>query len=281
MADPQVTVLVLNFNAGPPLEDCLKSLAVTTYPAARVVVLDNGSVDGSLEAARRLGLEVREFGENLGYCAAYNRAFREVAPLPEFVLLSNPDLVVPASTIATMVAAARADDRIGFVGPVQRHAGTEEVRSAGIRWECGRLPRHLTRPEPSVDGVEGAFLLVRRAVIERVGGLDEALGLNLEDLEWQRRARDAGFRSLLVPQATVYHRPPGRARVVSGAYYQTRNALYLTKKYCPPRSLTRLERRLRWEGRLARLLGRPRGAEILRGIEDFHAGTMGMRHARS
>ncbi len=281
MADPEVAVLVLNFNAGPALEACLKSLAATTYSAARVVILDNGSVDGSLEAARRLGFEVREFGENLGYCAAYNRAFRKVATDAEFVLLSNPDLVVPPPTIGAMVTAAEADKGVGFVGPLQRDAGTGEVRSAGIRWECGRLPRHLTRPVPSVDAVEGAFLLVRRAVIDRVGGLDEALALNLEDVEWQRRAREAGFRSVLVPQATVYHRPPGKARVASGAYYQTRNALYLTKKYCPARALARLARRLRWEGRLSRLLGRPRGPEILRGIEDFQAGAMGMRPRQS
>lgn len=280
MDDPKVAVLVLNYNAGTSLGACLDSLRGTTYPAVRVVVLDNGSKDESPESARRQGYEIVAFGENLGYCAAYNRAFRECLRDEAFVLLANPDLVVPPPTIGRMVATAGQDLNIGFVGPVQRRSDTREVRSVGIRWRCGWLPEHVLTPGEPFDALEGAFLLVRRSVIDRVGGLDEAFALNLEDLEWQMRAAKAGFRSVLAQDAEVLHAPPGPVRVSTGAYYQTRNACLLTSRVCGPQALRRLRWRLRAEGIAGRILGRPRGRYILEGLRDFRAGITGMRRTR-
>ncbi len=280
MASPAVLVVVLTYNTGPRLEACLQSLAGSTYTAMRLVVIDNGSTDGSVDVARRLGVETHAFGQNLGYCAAYNRAFREVLRDEDLVLLSNPDLVVPPTTVERMVAAAGDDPTIGFVGPVQRHSDSHEVRSAGIRWQCGRLPRQVTVPGEPFDALEGAFLLVRRAVIDKVGGLDEAFALNLEDIEWQSRAAKAGFRSVLAQDAEVLHDPPGPGRVTSGAYYQTRNACLLTSRTCGPGALRRLRWRLAAEGYAGRLLGRPRARFILAGLQDFRDGVTGMRPAR-
>ncbi len=280
MASPAVLDVVLTYNAGPRLEACLRSLAGSSYPAMRLVVIDNGSTDGSADVARRLGVETHAFGQNLGYCAAYNRAFREVLRDEELVLLSNPDLVVPPTTIERMVAAAADDPAIGFVGPVQRHSDSHEVRSAGIQWRCGRLPRQVSVPGEPFDALEGAFLLVRRAVIDQVGGLDEAFALNLEDIEWQLRATKAGFRSVLAQDAEVLHDPPGHGRVTSGAYYQTRNACLLTSRTCGPGALRRLRWRLAAEGYAGRLLGRPRARFILAGLRDFRDGVTGMRPAR-
>lgn len=280
MGPARVLVVVLTYNSGPRLESCLTSLQATSYPDARLVVIDNGSSDGSVDVAKRLGVEVHPFGSNLGYCAAYNRAFRELLEGEEFVLLSNPDLTVPPPTIARMVAAAGDDVGIGFVGPVQRRSDTQAIRSAGIRWRCGRLPAHVTVPGEPIDAVEGAFLLVRRAVIERAGGLDEAFALNLEDIEWQMRAAKAGFRSILAKEAEVLHDPPGAARVTTGAYYQTRNACLLTARQCSPAALRRLRWRLAAEGYAGRILGRPRARYILEGLRDFRERVTGMRPIR-
>lgn len=272
--------MVLTYNSGPRLELCLKSLLATSYTNAHLAVIDNGSTDGSPDVARRLGIEVQEFGQNLGYCAAYNRAFRGLARDEAFVLLSNPDLVVPPPTIGTLVETAGGDATIGFVGPVQRHADTRAVRSAGIRWRCGRLPDHVRAPGEPFEALEGAFLLVRRSVLDRVGGLDEAFALNLEDIEWQMRAAKAGFRSVLAKDAEVLHDPPGLGRVTTGAYYQTRNACLLTSRHCGPGALRRLRWRLAAEGYAGRILGRPRARFILEGLRDFRDGVTGMRPAR-
>lgn len=277
MASPTVLAVVLTYNTGPRLEACLASLQATTYPNVRLAVIDNGSTDASVEIARRLEIETHPFGENLGYCAAYNRAFRELLRDEDFILLSNPDISVPPPTIGRMVAVAGDDTGIGFVGPVQRHSDGHEVRSAGIRWRCGHLPTHVTVPGEPFKALEGAFLLVRRAVIDTVGGLDEAFALNLEDLEWQIRAAKAGVRSVLARDAEVLHDPPGRARVATGAYFQTRNACLLTSRHCGVAALRRLRRRLLVEASVGRFLGRPRARYMLEGLRDFQQGVTGMK----
>ena len=277
MDTPSVLVLVLTYNTGPPLEACLRSLQAATCPNARLVVIDNGSTDGSVETARRMGVEVHPYGENLGYCAAYNRAFRELGSDFEFLLLSNPDVAVPPETIGRMVARASGDPAIGFVGPVQRHADDRTIRSAGIQWRCGHLPAHTTDVGQPYDALEGAFLLVRSTVVERVGVLDETLALNLEDVEWQLRARRQGFRAVLAADAEILHLRPGPRRVSTGAYYQTRNACILTARFCDPWALHILMLRLRLEGLAATVLGRPRGRFILEGLSDFRRGRVGMR----
>lgn len=275
VAAPSVVVLVLNWNDGQVLEPCLRSLQATTAPNVRLVVLDNGSTDGSAEAAERLAVETHRFGTNLGFCGAYNRGFKEAVHGEDFVLVSNPDLFVPPDVIGKMVDTAIADPTIGFVGPVQRHMDTKEIRSAGVRWRCGRLPENVLKPGGPIDTLEAAFLLVRREVLDKVGGLDEDFFINFEDVDWQFRARKAGYQSVLQAEVSILHRPPGKGRIVSGAYYQSRNGLYITRRYCSETALRRLERRLRWEGRLGRLLRRPRGPAILRGIADFHEGAVG------
>lgn len=277
MPSPRVLVLVLNYNAGATLEECLRSLQQTTYPNAQIVVLDNGSTDGSAVMPTRLGIETHLYEGNLGYSAAYNRAFRELGGEADFLLLSNPDLIVPPATIDRLVAAALTDETLGFVGPLQRHADTRSVRSAGVRWVCGGLPKHVLTPEGPYDYLEGAFLLVRQEVLDRVGGLDESLALNLEDLDWQKRAAGVGLRGLLVPEAEVLHHPPGEMRRTTGSYYQTRNLCIVTSRYCGRGSLMRVRLRLYGEGVLGRLLGRPRGSYILEGLRDFKKGVTGMK----
>src|SRR2546428_2388716 len=175
MPSPSVLVLVLTYNAGPPLEACLTSLLRTTYPNARIVVLDNGSTDGSDRIPDRLGIPVHRFGENLLYCGAYNRAIRDMRAGADFVLLSNPDIVVPPGTIGRMVGLAESDPRIGFVGPVQRRTDTKGARSAGVRWRCDPLARHSLLPGVAVGAVEGAVALIPRAAFGQEGLLESDL----------------------------------------------------------------------------------------------------------
>lgn len=277
MAPPSVLVLVLNYNAGPSLEACLASVRATTYPNARILVLDNGSTDGSDRIPERLGIPVHRFGENLHYCGAYNWGFRELRGDADFALLSNPDIVVPPETIGCMVALAESDPSIGFVGPVQRHADSRAVRSAGVRWRCGGLPEHVTVSGEPIDTVEGAFVLVRKEVFEKVGVLDEAFAINFEDVDWQFRARRHGFRSAVAADAEILHEPPGTTRRLTGAYYQARNVCIITERYCGRGALSRVRLRMYVEGVAGRILGRPRAPYILEGLRDYRRGVRGVK----
>ncbi|HLQ42024.1 MAG TPA: glycosyltransferase family 2 protein [Thermoplasmata archaeon] len=277
MPSPSVLVLVLNYNAGPALEACLTSLLRTNYSNVRIVVLDNGSTDCSDQIPDRLGITVHRFGENLLYCGAYNRALREMRGDADFVLLSNPDIVVPPETIGKMVGLATSDPKIGFVGPVQRRSDTREVRSAGVRWRCGHLPKNVFAIGGLIDAVEGAFVLIRRNVIEEVGLLDEAFAINFEDVDMQLRARRYGYRSAIAVEAEILHDPPGTARRLAGAYYQARNVCILTERYCPRRALLQARFRLYAEGIVGRVLGRPRAPFILDGLRDYRRGVTGIK----
>ena len=279
VAQPFVAVLVLNWNDGRVLEPCLQSLQATSAPNVRLVLLDNGSTDGSPEIAERLGVEVHRFGSNLGFCGAYNRAFREVIRDEDFVLLSNPDLVVPPDVIGRMTEAAAADPSVGFVGPVQRHLDTKGIRSAGVRWRCGHLPENVLIPGEPLDTMEAAFLLVRREILERVGDLDEAFFINFEDVDWQFRAKKLGYRSVLAQDAEILHRPPGDTRRFTGAYYSARNGCMITQRYCGRGALLALRARLFAEGFVGSLLGRPRGKYLLEGLRDFRRGVTGKKAA--
>ncbi len=277
MPSPRILVLVLNYNAAGTIEAFLRSLQATTYGNAEIVVLDNDSMDGSTDIPSRLGIETDLYEENLGYAAAYNRAFRERREGADFYLISNPDSLGPPPTIERLVAAALADETVGFVGPLQRDTESQTLRSAGVRWRCGRLPEHVHRPGERYDYLEGAFLLVRKEVLDRVGGPDESLAMNLEDLDWQRRAAQAGFRSLLASDAEILHHPPGEVRRNTGSYYQTRNVCIVTSRYCGRGALLRVRMRLYLEGLVGTLLGRRRGPFILEGLRDFRRGVTGMK----
>ncbi len=277
VAASSVVVLVLNWNDGQVLEPCLRSLQATTSRNVRLVVLDNGSTDGSAEAAERLGVETHRFGTNLGFCGAYNRGFREVVRGEDFVLLSNPDLFVPPDVIGKMVAVASSDPAIGFAGPVQRHMDTKAIRSAGVRWRCGHLPENVMIPGDPIDTIEAAFLLVRCEILDKVGLLDESFFINFEDVDWQFRAKKLGYRSVLAPGAEILHHPPGDMRRSTGAYYSARNGCMITARYCGRGALLRLRARLFSEGFVGSLLGRPRGKFILEGLRDFRRGFTGKK----
>jgi len=277
VAHPSVVVLVLNWNDGRVLEPCLRSLQATSAPSVRLVVLDNGSTDGSAEIAERLGVETHRFGTNLGFCGAYNRAFKEVVRDEDFVLVSNPDLFVPPDVIGRMVDTAGTGPTVGFVGPVQRHMDSKAIRSAGVRWRCGRLPENVMNPGDPLDTLEAAFLLVRREILDKVGGLDEAFFINFEDVDWQFRAKKLGYRSVLARDAEILHHPPGDVRRATGAYYSARNGCMITARYCGRGALLRLRARLFSEGLAGSLLGRPRGKHILEGLRDFRRGVTGKK----
>ncbi len=277
MPSPSVLVLVLNYNAGRSLEACLTSLRETTYSNARILVLDNGSTDGSDQVPDRLGIPIHRFGENLLYCGAYNRALRDMRGDADFVLLSNPDIVVPPETIGKMVAVANSDPKIGFVGPIQRRSDTREIRSAGVRWRCGHLPKNVVAVAQPIDAVEGAFVLIRRNVIDDVGLLDETFAINFEDVDMQLRAKRHGYWSVIAANAELLHEPPGTTRRLTGAYYQARNVCILTERYCTRRALLQVMLRLYAEGIGGRVLGRPRAPFILEGLRDYERGVTGIK----
>jgi len=219
----ELTIAIVSFNARDDLAACLASLKAAP-PAVRhdIVVVDNASEDGSVDAARAVaGVTVMPLERNVGFAAANNVAIR--ATQSELILLLNSDTIVPAGAIDALVARLRRDPRIGVAGPrlVDASGRPElsfgamitpgsEFRRKGLQRQidAGGLSdwlRNETSREHVVDWVSGACLLVRRRDAEAAGLLDERFFLYTEDVDFCHAIRKLGRKVLFTPVATVTH----------------------------------------------------------------------------
>jgi len=228
---PVVSVVIVNFNAGPLLSKAVASVLSSSI-TVEVFVSDNGSTDGSLLSLRGLAgadarLQIIENRRNLGFARANNVALK--LPQGEYILLLNPDAVIKPDTLARMLEAFVAYPETGMAGCVLRNPdGTEQIgcrRSIPTPWRSlvrvlrlGKLsPGHplfrnfLLNKEPMpekpifLEAISGAFMLVRREALEQVGLMDEGYFLHCEDLDWCMRFRQAGWQILFVPHVDVTH----------------------------------------------------------------------------
>lgn len=213
---PAVSIVIVSFNARADLERCLESLQ-TSPPAAphEILVVDNGSSDGSADAARRApGVTVIDAGGNLGFSRANNIGIRRSTGVN--VLLLNSDTIVPAGAIDRLLAELAQDADVAVVGPRLVDAGGRAELSFGRmigplnEFRQKRLARSaavdtLTRQRSSPDWVSGACLLVRRADADAVGGLDERYFMYTEDVDFCAAIRARGRRILFTPDVEVTH----------------------------------------------------------------------------
>jgi GT2 family glycosyltransferase len=217
-----VSVVVINFNGGGLLADCVEGVLAQTHPAVEIIVVDNGSTDESAATIRRRFPEVRLFESprNLGYAGAANVAVRETSS--PYLLLLNPDVLLTPTFLDELVRAAEERPEAGsFTGKLLRrshHAGPSIIDSAGHemfrnRWAVNRGEDQEDLGQydhvEEVFGVCGAAPLYRREMLEdvRVGEqvFAESFFLYLEDVDLDWRARLRGWKAFYVPTAVAYH----------------------------------------------------------------------------
>ena len=215
---PTVSVVVVSWNSARFLEACLASLAAQRGVAMEVLVVDNGSTDGSagMARAREPRAKVLELGVNRGFCAANNAGL--AMSTGEFVLFLNADAVISDDFLENALPAFARDPRIGMVSGKILRFDRRTIDSAGQFLTRSRrvVERGYGGPDgPAMDGegyvfsVCGAAMLCRREMIEDVsvdGELfDESYFAFSEDLDVGWRAALAGWRSWYAPRALAYH----------------------------------------------------------------------------
>jgi GT2 family glycosyltransferase len=210
-----ITVIVVNYNGGDLLRRCLDALAAQTAKSFEVVVVDNGSTDGSLEALGQLPANFRVIatGRNLGFAAANNLALRESRS--EWVVLINPDAFSePAWLEQLLDAAARHPEFDCFASrtvladqPDKLDGAGDVYHVSGLFWRRGHGAdaRTCCLDEEEVFCASAAAAMYRRLVLEQVGGFDEDYFCYAEDIDLGFRLRLAGFRCLYLPSAIVAH----------------------------------------------------------------------------
>jgi len=240
---PLVCVVVLSWNGRDDTIDCLKSLARVTAPQPKVILVDNGSTDGTSDAVRSKfpEVEVIETGENLGYGGGNNAGIERGLRLgADYILVLNNDTVVDPSFLGEMIAVASRDERIGFVSPKIYYMESPETLWFAGAWFCnwcgygrmvgyGRKDRGQHDRIREIDRPCGCAVLVTRRLCEEVGLMDPSLFLYVDEMEWALRARKLGFRAYFAPDAKVWHKVSasvGREGHPDALYYGVRNTLY-------------------------------------------------------
>lgn len=249
-----VSVVIVNYKVRDLLRDCLRSLEHDLGELrGEVWVVDNASGDGSVEMVKAEFPWVRLIPneQNLGYGAANNQAIRQAGG--RYILVLNPDTKLPPRAIVDTIAEMEAHPDIGALGPklvladgtldraCRRSFPSPEVAFYRLFGLARLFPNHprfarynlLNVDEDTavdVDSVVGAFMLVRREVVERIGVFDEAFRMYGEDLDWAYRIKQAGWRVRYHPRVVVLHYKgqSSRQRPVSSirAFYDAMRIFY-------------------------------------------------------
>ena len=239
---PFVTVIIVNFNSGSRLSRCLDCLDAQTYRDFDVIVVDNGSEDGSASAARRPGVNLIEAGANLGFAAGNNLAARDARGA--WLALLNPDAYpredwlerLHAATVRYPQADAFGSTQLDAADP-QRIDGAGDVFHAfGVPyrghhgWPVETLPEEGECFSPCA-----AAALYRRSVFEQLGGFDERFFCYGEDVDLGFRLRLAGGRAIQIRDAVVLHEGSGVSGRYSDftVYHGNRNKIWATYKSMP------------------------------------------------
>jgi GT2 family glycosyltransferase len=215
---PTVSVLVLNLNGRAYLDACLASLEAQVYPGDRfeVVVVDNGSTDGSLEFVRAAHPRVRivRFASNRGFCAPYNAAIRDCGS--QFVALLNNDTRVAPDWLAELVSAAQRHSAAAVAAKILSWNGETIDFAGGVisfighSWQVdsGEPATRSYEERPLLAACAGSALFARTAFID-AGGFDEDFFAYFEDVDLGWRLNLSGERVVFAPAAVTYHRVHG------------------------------------------------------------------------
>lgn len=225
-----IEVVIVNYNAGHYLADCVKA---TMPHGDRVIVVDNASTDSSLSFCEQSILDKSKFSvvrnkTNLGFAAACNIGYQ--ATDSDYLLFLNPDCVLAPDAISEMLKVIQQDSAVGMVGGLLVNPdGSEQgggrraiptpwrsfVRAFGLHRFADRWPKLFfdfylhEQPLPTspiaVEAISGACMLVKKEAVVDVGLWDENYFLHCEDLDWCMRFRQKEWKILFVPSARVVH----------------------------------------------------------------------------
>jgi GT2 family glycosyltransferase len=222
-----LSIIIVSWNVQADLRVCLDSLKANSDTPHEVIVIDNASRDGTLEMLRTdfPAVHLIANANNRGFAAANNQGL--AVATGEYLMLLNPDTIVPAGALATLLTFAREHPEAGAVGPRLLNS------DGSLQHSCRRFPtvraalfRHtlLGRLFPNahwmreylmcdwghdepreVDWVSGAALLINRRAFEQIGGLDESFYWGSEDVDYGFRLHRAGWKVLYTPQPAITH----------------------------------------------------------------------------
>ena len=227
----KVSVIIVNYNTGYLLVEAVNRVLNSSI-SVEVYVSDNGSIDDSLELLKKItsnytNVHIIKNNTNLGFSKGNNVVLPFI--FTDYLLFLNPDCLIETDTIEKMLVAISDHPNVGMAGCVILNTdGTEQAgcrrtiptpwRSLSRVFKLGRIFKNsvffqdfnltgtpLPKSPIDVEAISGAFMLVRRSALDRIGPLDPQYFLHCEDLDWCMRFTQAGYRILFVPNVIITH----------------------------------------------------------------------------
>lgn len=243
MSNQKITIVIPNYNGLQFMEPCMEALKQQTYQDFSLLVVDNGSTDGSVEWLKAQGITSVFLPENTGFPSAVNVGIRRADT--EYVILLNNDTEAGPEYVAELLRAIEASPRIFSVSPKMIQMHHRELMDDGgdmytvMGWAyqrgVGQEIDRYDKPCHVFSACAGAAIY-RRAVFEEIGYFDELHFAYLEDIDVGYRAKIAGYYNRYCPEAIIYHVGSG----TSGSKYNSfkvklaaRNTIYLNYKNMP------------------------------------------------
>jgi len=219
-----IYAIILNYNNYLDTKECIESIRRSSQPVNCIVLIDNGSIDGSineLEKEYELDSKIKiiKSKTNLGFARGVNLGIKQaLTNNAKYILLVNNDAIIDIECLNNLCKVCKKNKNIGIVGPrifYFRDSGRiwqgggyfSKLKSGVIVPEKNLLAKQcMTNIEKEVDFLSGCVMLVSRMVFEKIGLFDEDFFFYSEDVDFCLRAKKAGFKLFYVPSATAWHK---------------------------------------------------------------------------
>lgn len=240
-----VSIIIANHNGKHFLEDCFLSLSRQIFKSFEIILVDNGSIDGSVSYVRNNFPEVTvlELGKNTGFAGGCNAGIRIASG--KYILIINNDVWADPKLVGELVKTIELDGRMGMVAPkILNFHNRQEIDSVGV----GIYPDGTSRGNMRLRIDDGSFdqpgeilcpsgcaALYKKEMLKDIGLFDEDFFAYCEDTDLGLRAQLAGWKGYFNPEALVYHKYSGTARPFSDrkVYFVERNRLWVLLKNFP------------------------------------------------
>ena len=244
MSCPKVFIIIVNWNGLQDTIECLESVFKLNYNNFKVVVVDNGSSDGSCIGIKEKFTDIIliENDENLGFAEGNNVGMRYALQHgADYVFLLNNDTIVDSHILNELLKASlKFNDKGIFGAQIYYHSKPAEIWYSGVRWVPSIsifLHENMGLSKDTIEETDyacGCALFLSTRVIERIGLFDRKYFLTFEEADWCSRARLGGIRSYCVANAIVYHKISNSFGGSSSpliSYFLTRNSLLWGERY--------------------------------------------------
>ena len=238
-----IAALILTYNDSQIVKRCIETVRESDYPELEIYLIDNGSRSEILADIKQSypNLKIFALPENLGYSGAFNYVINNLMSIADrrfsYFWILNNDLEVKKDTLAKIVQVISNQPKIGFAGPETMKRGNLSEHDQWITlFPNPRNPGQITLNDELEYGsaemidvayVVGHCMLVKRELIEEVGLMREFF-IYFEEVEWQYRAKQAGWRSVAVPSSIAYHDRHSFLKPFN-TYLRTRNYLFYNR----------------------------------------------------